>query len=113
MMGYLPIADEQANFPFTFFTKKNVDWAGRPKGETVEMFMQQSFDLLLVIHPRANAVFEYIALITPAALKVGPVPMQDDAYDLMIDVARQTDSAAFIDQIEGILKVTNVEPVEV
>ncbi len=113
MLGYLSLADKQANFPFTFFTKKNVDWAGRPKGDAVETFMQQGFDLLLIIHPKANRLFEYIALSTPAKLKVGPVPEHPEAHDLMIDVAGNTKLTAFIEQFEGILKITNVEAVEV
>lgn len=110
MLAYLSIADPNAKFAFPFFTKKQVDWAGRPKGEEVEVFLREAYDLLMVIQPASNRIFEYLSLLTDARMKIGPVPEHPEAYDLMIDTGPQMQPAQFIQQFEGILKKTNVKP---
>ncbi|MEM1215491.1 MAG: hypothetical protein AAGJ82_07395 [Bacteroidota bacterium] len=106
LLGYLPVADAEATFPFTHFTDKEIDWAQRPKGEGVAKFWGSSYDALVCLFAQSNLPTEMIVLKTPAALKIGPVPQQADTYDLMLDVSPSTRPQVIIDHYEKILALT-------
>ena len=52
---------------------------------------------------------EYIAALTNAHLKVGPIADLTEVYDLMINVKNKSNLCTFIKQMESILLKTNVE----
>lgn len=106
LLGFLPIADAEATFPFAHYTSKQIDWANRPKGEGINKFLGSSYDALVCLFAKTSLDTELIALKTPAALKIGPVPEHPDTYDLMLDVPASTRPGAFIKQYERLLALT-------
>lgn len=108
LLGYFQQPVTENEFSFSAFSIKEVDWAGRPKGPQVNSFLADPADLFLALTPRTNRTLEYIACLYPAALRVGPVSEQPQAFDLMLDLPARTATSQLIEQIKRILKVTNV-----
>lgn len=108
LLGYFEVDMTDANFSFDFFSNRNLDWALRPKGEAVEHFLSQSYDLFFNLRSQSDALSEYLACLVRAGLKIGPVPENKSCYDLMIDATPGTSLGQFIQQIESLLKITNV-----
>lgn len=108
MLGYFQTDVGEADFAFPYFTKKDIAWAGYPKGNEVEHFMEQSYDLLLVLQVRSNLLVEYLACLADANMKVGPITDNEQAYDLLLDIPADAPLPKFITQLENILAKTNV-----
>lgn len=115
LLGYFNNDQQDPNFIFPHFNRRQFDWALRPSAREVTDFVEEPFDLLLTIDPTSRLHSEYIALRSQAALKVGPYTRNTDCYDLMIDPADSGNLEAFIQQIEGLLKKTQTrhEPAQV
>lgn len=107
-LGYFDNKLENENFTFSHFNRKKLDWALRPTGEAVMTFMKEQLDLLLTIDPLTKFHMEYIAALSNAHLKVGPYTDNTYCYDLMIDAGAGSNLHSFINQIEHLLKKTNV-----
>lgn len=106
LLGFFDSDQNDPNFTFRHFNRKQVDWALRPRNREIEEFMEEKFDLLLNLEPRTQLYSEYIAALSKAHLKVGPVTDHTECYDLMIEPADQRNVKAFINQIESLLKIT-------
>ncbi|MEZ4987754.1 MAG: hypothetical protein R2795_22450 [Saprospiraceae bacterium] len=106
LLGFIPVVDKEATFPFTFFTQKEIDWAMRPKGESVQQFTQQGVDVLVNLFPVSTPTLEAICLQTPANLKIGPVSIHPDACDLMVEMPAKAHPAQILQQIEKVLEKT-------
>jgi len=109
VLGFINGHQKDAHFPFKYFDKKSIDWTQRPKGENVKAFLDQDFDIFVFLNPITSVYSEYIAALTNAHLKVGPIADLTDVYDLMINVKNKSSLPAFIKQMESILLKTNVE----
>ena len=73
-----------------------------------EKFLDQKFDLLFVLKPSLDEHMEYIAALAYAHLKVGPCTEKTYCFDLMIDADSKQPLDRFIQQIQQLLKKTNV-----
>ena len=104
LLGFFDNKLDNPNFTFPYFNRKNIDWALRPKGTSVEEFLQIKFDIFINIATQTQPYSEYIAALTNAQLRVGPSTDQTFCYDLMIDLAGQKTLNAFIQQVEFILR---------
>lgn len=115
LLGYFHNDQNDPNFIFPHFNRRQFDWALRPTASEVHSFIDEPFDLLLNIEPATRLHSEYIALLSRAALKVGPYTENTDCYDLMIEPADPGNIKAFVQQIEGLLKktLTRHEPAQV
>ena len=109
LLGFFNNKVEGEPFAFPFYNQKNLDWTHRPKGEEVKNFLDQQFDLLLVLKPQADIHMEYIAALAYAHLKVGPCTENTYCFDLMIDTHPERPLSHFIRQAEQLLKQTNVK----
>lgn len=107
ILGFLTEAQEGQEFAFRTFSKKDIDWQFRPKGEEVQAFMQQSFDLMFHLGLQPDFQLEYIAALSNAKLRIGPPTEHTYAYDLMIDVPASAGLQGFIAQMESLLGKTN------
>ncbi len=105
-LGFFDSKLEDPNFTFRYFNQKNLDWAGRPTGEAVKDFTEQSLDWLLILDMVSIPAFEYIAALSDATLRVGPVADNTACYDIMIDT-RAYDLRSFIKEMEFVLAKTN------
>lgn len=112
LLGYLDNKGDTAGFSFPTYNQKNLSWAQVPTGDAVQDFLDHKFDLLLVLYPQAVGHMEYITALTYAHLKLGPSTPNTYCFDLMIDAGRKTTTAKFIEQVEQLLKKTNVREAE-
>ena len=108
LLGFFDNRLKDNNFTFWHFNKKNIDWAMRPKGKDVSEFIEQPFDLMINLNPESEYYSEYISALSNASFKIGPFTENTFCYDLMIDTSKKTNLRNFIDQMEGLLKKTNV-----
>jgi hypothetical protein len=90
---------EKPDWAFKFFNKKEVNWYGIPKGETVKTFLESTFDMLYCLFSSKNLPLEYIGAMTQAHFKVGHYTDDLTRYDLMIDT-KSIDLKELIYQIE-------------
>ncbi len=110
LLGYFDVKQSDgASHDFKFFDKKSINWMQAPKGDAVDFFLQQNFDIFVFLNPTTTTYSEYIAALTKANLKVGPISTEMEAYDLMLSVKNQTSIKDFIQHMEAILKKTNKE----
>lgn len=102
LLGFIPQVDKEATFSFNFYTSKQIDWAKRPKGEAVAQFLGQSFDAFICLFARTSLSTEFIAVHSPARLKIGPVAQHRDCYDLMLDMGANSTPTQIIKLYEAI-----------
>lgn len=100
---------KEASFDFPFFDKSNLDWMNCPKGEQVDFFLSQKFDIFTFLNPTTSVYSEYIAALSNAHLKIGPISKQLDCYDLMLNVKDKMNLNPFIQHLEFNLQKTNIE----
>lgn len=104
LLGYFDNKLKDPNFTFSHFNKGNIDWAMRPKGAEIQEFANTKFDILISLAIEHQPFFEYIAAISQAKFRVGPIT-DFQCYDLMIE-PRKMDVASLIEQIEYFLQKT-------
>lgn len=108
LLGFFDSPQEDPNFTFGYFNRKNIDWALRPNGKNVEYFLQSTYDILITLNPLTHLHTEYIAALANAHLKVGPVTGNVYCYDMMIDVNNKNNIGDFIREMEKLFKITNI-----
>ncbi len=106
LLGFVDSEQEDGSLPFPSFSRKQLDWAFRPQGRAVELFLQTPFDLLILLHTTPHPVLEYVAAQATASLKVGPVAGETRIFDLMIDHP-DASIPTFVREMEALLKKTN------
>lgn len=109
ILAYLDLDVAGSDFPFPAFTRKQVDWAYRPKAEALEHFLSQSFDLFFCLNTQSDILSDYVASLSRAALKLGPVSERTSAYDIMIDAKPGADLSRLMQQMLSLLQKTNVQ----
>ena len=107
LLGYFDSNQQNSNFVFRHFNRKDFDWALRPSNEEVQEFIQQPFDLLINLDPVSKLHAEYIAALSKAHLRIGPSTPNTYSFDLMIDTSGSKDLQQFIQQMEFLLQKTN------
>jgi hypothetical protein len=111
VLGFIATADKEATFSFNFFTLRDIDWAQRPKGEHVQQWLSDEYDVLVCLFPRTSRFTEFLALHLRANLKIGPVAENEACYDLMLDMPASAGPQQIIKQYEGVLAKTMPQPV--
>ena len=110
MLGFFTTDIGESTFSFPALSIKDLNWYGLPTKHTgVSEFWEKETDLLLVLQAKATPLFDYLAALTPAALKVGPVSDTPRTYDLMLDAPAGAGHRYLIQQIQQVHKVTNAQ----
>jgi len=104
LLAYLDSKQELDNFEFPHFEKKDLDWALRPRCEAVKSFLQQPFDILINLPKHENIPLEYIAALSNAKFRVGPLTDNTSCYELMIEATGAKDLKAFLNQVTFFLR---------
>ncbi len=105
LLGYFDHPQEkEASYEFRYYDSKSVKWGGYPTGELLEDFMNTTFDLFLHLHPTSSLHTDFVAALSKAHYKVGPVSSSPHAYDLMIEQSSQKGIQPFMEQVLLILK---------
>ena len=61
MLAIIDGDQKNGDFVFTHFTKKEVDWIGRPTTQLALDFANHPFDILINLAPKGELPLEYIA----------------------------------------------------
>lgn len=109
LLGFFDSKQASSDYTFGYFSRKDIDWALRPGGKTVESFLQGAYDILIVLNPLTNEHVEYISALSNAHLKIGPNTNNIYCYDLMIDVRNKNSVIDFIQEMEQLLTKTNIK----
>ncbi len=98
-LGYFNRKLQDENFKFKHFSKKQLDWALRPKMDEATEFTRQPFDLLINLSTRSVLPLDYIAAHSKAQFRVGPFTENTFCYDLMIEQNEKDGLKDFLKQV--------------
>lgn len=84
---------------FNFFSKKNLNWYGKPVNPIVDEFIKREFDILIDMSLEDYFPVHYIAALSKARFKVGWYVTKNSYYDLMIDISANKNLDFYISQI--------------
>ncbi len=112
LLAFYDDKNQQPNFTFKHFSRKELNFFRRPKGQFVDAFIAESFDILINLFLVEEPALEYISALSKAQLRVGPYTERTYCYDLMIDTSNRQDLPRFIEQIEFLLNKMNTAPHE-
>lgn len=91
----------------SFFSRKNINWYGKPKNENVEKFINNDFDILLDLSLTDEYPILYISALSKAKFKVGRLTGKVEYLDFMIDISKNPDYYFLIEQIKHYLSILN------
>ncbi len=93
----------------SYFSKKNINWYGKPRNERVEMFVNQDFDILIDLSIINEFPIKYISAMSLAKFKVGKQTENEKYLDFMIDISKKTETEYLIEQITHYLSMINIK----
>lgn len=91
------------------FTKKDLNWYGRPKSSSAEQFISKEFDILIDLTMEDFYPTFYIASLSRSRFKAGRFVQNDSPYDLMIEIDEEKTIEYFIDQIKHYISELKIE----
>lgn len=109
ILGFFNDKESRENLSFSYFNKKNIDWAGRVKGSEIAPFLSEDYDLLVNANLISDLPTEHLICQLNARLKAGPASDNTQVYDLMIDLPANSSISTLLTQIEFYLKKINVK----
>jgi len=93
---------------FKFFSRKNINWWGKPKNPSIDYFIEREFDILIDLSLESFFPIEYIVALSLAKLKVGRHLTEPNYFDIMIDISKERTLDNLINQVELYLSIMNV-----
>lgn len=90
-----------------YFSKKNLNWFGKPKNENVDKFINQNFDILIDLSLIDEYPIVYISALSKAKFKVGRLTGKEEYLDFMIDISKKPEYKYLIEQIKHYLLSLN------
>jgi len=94
---------------YDYFTKKNINWYGKPTHKFVDDFVNTDFDLMIDLHTSGNFTIQYIGYLCQSKFKVGKMsPPNLNNYDLMMNVAEEIELKEYIEQIKHYITQINI-----
>ena len=86
---------------FDFITQQDLNFLFIPKGQTVDKFINEPFDMLIDCNINSFFPIEYISQLSKAQCKVGIMRERAEAcYDLMIDISKNKTLEYFLENLE-------------
>jgi len=89
-----------------FFSRKNLNWYGKPNNPFIEEFISTEFDILIDLSIINDYPIQYITALSKAKFKVGKFKDKNAYYDFMIDI-KDNDIDLLINQIYHYLNIIN------
>lgn len=103
LMAFLDEKEQQANFDFKHFSRKELDLLGRPKSTMVDDFINTPFDFLINLDAQEHLPLTYISARSKAQVRVGPYTNKTYCFDFMIETKKEDDLQQFINQLNYLL----------
>lgn len=95
----------QKNIHFDFFSRKNLNWYGKPNNPNTKEFISSEFDILIDLSIVEDYSIQYIVGLSKAQFKVGSVKKSKNYYDFMIDITQQKTLPFLIQQIDHYIQM--------
>jgi hypothetical protein len=89
----------QKSVHFDYFSRKNLNWYGKPNNPNTDEFILSKFDILIDLSIIEDFPIQYVVGLSKADFKVGCVKDSRNFYDFMIELGEKKDLKYFIDQL--------------
>jgi len=93
---------------FKFFSRKNINWWGKPKNPSIDYFIEREFDILIDLSLDSFFPIDYIVALSVGKLKVGRYIDGPNHFDFMLDISKKKTLDNLINQVELYLSILNV-----
>lgn len=98
------------NVDYAAYNLKQINWYGIPNGEKVEAFINNNYDMMIVLIKKMLPHFEYIIAHSNAKFIVGPaITRAENYFDLIVEMPKSTDTNELINNI---IKMVNLVAVK-
>jgi hypothetical protein len=99
---HVPVYQSQ-KLEYQFFTKNDTNWFQKPVSN-VEVFLNESFDILIDLNMSESLSLDYIVRESRSKMKVGSRQKRHShLYDILIDVRASQSVGPYIDQVNFVL----------
>ncbi|MDR0754726.1 MAG: hypothetical protein LBF04_04980 [Prevotellaceae bacterium] len=88
-------------------TKSDLTWYMKPKGENVDKFIAQKFDVLIDMSRSSDYVYKYIVTLSNAKFKIGGIQYKNDPFDLIL-LEKSNETTKFVSLIINFLSTIKV-----
>lgn len=93
---------------YDFFTQKELTWYLKPIDPIIDNFLREPFDILINLSANNKLPLQWIMALSHARLKVGKTQIKySPLYDIIIEVAENTNLQSFTLQAEKYLRMIN------
>ena len=93
---------------FEFFTKKDLNWYGRPGGVYIQNFIEEERDILIDLNIHDSIPLKFIAAKTNARFKIGKLNEENKKYfDMLITFDPAKNFKFFLAQADTYLLMIN------
>ena len=97
----------QKSIYFNYFSRKNLNWYGKPNNPNTQTFLKTKFDMLIDLSLVEDYPIQYIVAQSKSRFKVGCVKTNKEFYDFMIDLGDKSNLKFFIEQLDLYLGMIN------
>lgn len=110
ILGYVDDKKIPENFLFwkgiNLISRKDLNWAGVPEVQSVNDFIDQSFDLLIDLSRPESFPVQYISSLSRSAFKIGRSGSRyEESYDLLFDINDETSLEDYIKHLSYYLNL--------
>jgi hypothetical protein len=101
LMAYNHLKKDLSARTYPNFNRNSITWNGITKpGATIDGFIKQKFDLLLVINMEQRRPIEWISATSQAAMKIGSAAITPNDLDIMLETPSQKSITFFLEQLD-------------
>lgn len=99
----------QSILEFDYFTRKDINWHGKPNPSVISNFVNEPYDILIDLTEEPCLPLRYVLVESKAKFKVGQHNAANEPFfDLLIDT-KMNDLAKYIEQVTYYLAILNSE----
>lgn len=99
---------EYSKLDYDFFTRKDLNWWGKPSGPFIKNFLDEEWDVLINFSLEDSFPLKYLAALSKAKMKIGPhTDSNEKLYDLMIQQPEGKNFKFFVRQVDHYLGIIN------
>jgi hypothetical protein len=99
---------EYSKLDYDFFTRKDLNWWGKPGGTFVTNFIEEEYDVLINFSLNDSFPLKYISAMSKAKMKIGKLDEKNSAvYDMMIQQPADKNFKFFMRQVDHYLGIIN------
>ena len=111
ILVFCPLKEVPQNFLLRknvkVFTKKELNWYGRPNQPIVEQFINEDFDILIDLSLQEIFPLRWVSTLSQAKFKVGTLGYFGNPNDLTISLKNEKSEEYLISQIKHYLNLIN------